>query len=323
MAISHSEKGVWFWGPDSYNKHANDYFGSPVGIYSIIISSTNLGPGTTLTTSSITAFSAMVHIQAPGNQSPTISFPVVQGMGFVSANYYGTTPLFQTNVLFKSLAKAQDGTNIGISKFIVNLMDNTTWYIYAVSATGSPLCLTLTSQSEIQATSNFYGVIQVAKETNNGKAESIYNQTAGAYPVSMRLSGSVKAQVGEYTFTWHKAGHQRTPLLIWALPHHVQSFDAKTTAKITCLRAITTVKGTASAVLADSWTLIENSLPINMGFTPWDPERGSLSYLPEKAKAKIFTIAQHEVNQDILGLSGGPSMYFSGKVGRIALSPQR
>ena len=314
MAISHTEEYQRFWGPDVYNIGATNYFGAPVGIHSIIISATNLNAGSVLTTSSITSFGVTVHLRPSQGADPAITFPVVQGMGFISANFYGATPLLQSGVLFKTLTRVAD-PKTGVSKFVVELEDGKTWYIYAVSATEASLDIKLVSRHELKATSGFFGTIQVAKETNNGKAQAAYDVVVGAYPVDLKLKGSVDGSAGEYTFEWEKAGvHQNSSLLMWAFPHHIQSFDLATSAKITMLTVPLTVKGVASAVLADSWTMVETDLPVDMGFAPWDADRGSLDKLPNAAKGFIRTIAQQEMSQDIYGQSGGPSMYFSGKV---------
>ena len=43
-----------------------------------------------------------------------------------------------------------------------------------------------------------------------------------------------------------------TTLIMFALPHHVESFDANTKSAITTVQLNTTTKGVATAVVADS-----------------------------------------------------------------------
>ena len=49
---------------------------------------------------------------------------------------------------------------------------------------------------------------------------------------------------------------------MFALPHHLQSFDYSTKAGVTDVQLITTTKGNGTAVLGDSWTLTEPELPV-------------------------------------------------------------
>ncbi|KAJ2898011.1 hypothetical protein MKZ38_004229 [Zalerion maritima] len=314
MAISHTEASMRFWGPDPYNIGGNNYFGHPVGVYAMIISAAELGEESVLTSSSISAFGLTVHLRPSKDAAPVVQFPVVQGMGFVTASYFGSTPVFHSGVLFRKLTKAEDHPRRGVYKFIVELEDNSKWYIYAVSSCGSPLDIELESQHQLRATSGFHGFIQVAKETNPDalSAEGIYDQSVGAYPVTLKMKGHVEDSSGQYTFKWIKGGHQSSKLLMWAFPHHVQGFDAETAGKMTGLKILLTTKGMATAVLSDSWTMLEPDLPVDMAFAPWDPDRGTLT-LPAGVNETIYTIAQQEMSQNIDAQSNLDSMYFSGK----------
>jgi len=104
--------------------------------------------------------------------------------------------------------------------------------------------------------------------------------------------------------------------LMFALPHHVESFSADTKAGITDLQLVTTTKGTATGVIADYWTMIEQ-LPIDMRFAPWSPETGSVDTLTEDAIAQIKDIAAGEVSQNMDRQTNSDSMYFGGKVSLI------
>ncbi len=83
---------------------------------------------------------------------------------------------------------------------------------------------------------------------------------------------------------------------------------------MTTLQLQTTTKGVATAVLANSWTMVEDRLPISMAFMPWSPQRGTIRNLSAAAKATIYKIAQQEVSQNMSQQSNQNSMYFSGKV---------
>jgi endo-1,3(4)-beta-glucanase len=101
---------------------------------------------------------------------------------------------------------------------------------------------------------------------------------------------------------------------MFALPHHVESFDAATSKHKTALQLQTTTKGIATAVLSNSWTLTENKMPTKMGFEPWSPILGSCASLTQGAIAKITEAAAEELCQDMNAQTNLDSMYFSGKV---------
>ena len=59
--------------------------------------------------------------------------------------------------------------------------------------------------------------------------------------------------------------------------------------------------------------MVESALPVDMGFAPWDPAKGSRG-LTANAKKIIAPIAKSEVSQDMDAQANTDSMYFSGKV---------
>jgi endo-1,3(4)-beta-glucanase len=169
----------------------------------------------------------------------------------------------------------------------------------------------------VQATSNWNGIIQIAK-LPNAAAELIYDTAAGAYATSAAVSGSVSGSDGTYTFAFVKKGIATVKLLMFALPHHVASFAASTQNVVTGLQLQTTTKGVATAVVGDSWTLNEN-LPTTMGFAPWNPTSGQSTILSASAINAIQSVAKSEVSQDMNAQTNLNSMYFSGKaLGKFA-----
>ena len=292
------------------------YFINPVGIQSVILSAKELGSDTALTTDSMTAFSARVHLRRNAGATPDISFPLVQGMGCVTGEYNGATPLIQTGVYFRTVTKATQPPGPNIAKYTLVLEDGRTWRVYGYSTTGAMLDLQVLNNGLAQATAPFYGAIQVCKDT--GDAEAIYDQAAGIYATGLELSGSADGVRGSYTFTFKREGKPSGLLLMYALPHHVESFDDATRAALQGAQLQTTTKGVATAILADQWTMIEPAMPIAMTFAPWSRKTGSLTKLSANAKATIRGIAAKEVSQNMFDQANLDSMYFSGKVGRDA-----
>lgn len=285
------------------------YFLCPVGIQSVVISATELHSATVLTTEHLTHGSVEVQLRTGPDHEPVVRFPLVQGMAFVTGIYNGGTPLIQSGVFFAEVSRKQMSSNT--MKFKLRLNDGKRWFLYATSTKGNPLDLQVANGGTMKARGVFYGIIQVAKDPGGG--ETLYDAAYGAYPTEKVLSGTVQSSKGTYTFKWNKGGLQDKKLLMFALPHLVSSFDAATKAAMTPLKLQTTVKGVATAVAADSWTMVEEQMPITMAFAPWSPNKGSIKSISSAAKEAIKKIAVQELSQDIDGQTNQESMYFSGK----------
>ncbi|KAL3423840.1 glycosyl hydrolase family 81 [Phlyctema vagabunda] len=310
MSIQHIDSNQKVFGPDA-SANPVQYFINPIGIQSIVLSAVELGSSTKLSTDSVTAFSANVNLAPSAGAAPTITFPLVQGMGFVTGIFNGGTPILQTGVFFRTVTRVTTSPKAGVTKYRIILEDGKTWLLYAWSPSGAALELKVVSNGLVQATSNFIGTIQIAKNPG-GVAEALYDAASGAYATTATLSGSVNGAQGSYTLSFTKGGIAGTTLIMFALPHHVQSFAATTKSAVTTVTLNTTTKGIATAVRADAWTLAEN-LPITMGFAPWSPSLGSQTALSASEKATILNIATSEVSQDMGAQSNLNSMYYSGK----------
>lgn len=289
------------------------YYINPAGIQSLVLSAAELGSTTTLTTDSLTQFSINVNLLAnAGDASPAITFPLVQGMGFLTAIYNGGTPTIQSGVFFRTLTRISFTPKSGVTKYSIVLEDGKTWFLYAHAPSGASLELQVVSNGLIQASSNWNGVVQVAKNPCGSACEALYDDASGAYATTATLTGSVSGAAGSYSIAFSRAGRTDANLLMFALPHHVESFDGATKGAVTSLQLQTTTKGMATAVTADAWTLNEQ-LPTNMDFAPWRPDTGSQSQLSDAAIAAIQEAAASEVSQDMDAQSNLDSFYFSGK----------
>ncbi len=92
----------------------------------------------------------------------------------------------------------------------------------------------------------------------------------------------------------------------------MNSFVPETAHGITTLRLQTTTKGIATGIIADAWHLTE-TLPVDIGFAPWNPVRRCIPSLPTAALSAIIDAAQVEIEQDFNVQCCLESMYFSGK----------
>lgn len=317
LSVSHIEQGQLTFGPGDPAR----YYINPLRIQSIIFSAVELGSSAVLTTDSLQGFSVNVNLASTSGALPLVSFPLVQGMGFVTGEYLGATPLLQSGVFFRTLTYVGPINDAATFKYRILLEDNTNWVLYVtpLSADGAPP-FSLVDSSRIQGPAAFIGTIQVAKNPGSDDAEATYDASAGAYAVNATVSGSVDGSSGSYTLQWGKAGITSNKLLMFALAHHVQSFDDTTASAKTDILLQTTTKGVATAVVADQFIMVENDLPVDIGFAPWSPSLGSVGVLSDEAITAINDAAATELNEDINAQTNLNSMYFSGKVSKPTIS---
>jgi endo-1,3(4)-beta-glucanase len=315
MSVSHIDANQRVFGPNPAANPAS-YFINPNGIQSLVLSAAELGSSTIISTDSLTASSINVNLIPSAGAAPAITFPLVQGMGFVTGLYNGATPVVQTGVFFRNISRSALSPKAGVTKYTFVLEDGKTWLLYAYSPSGLPLSLTVVSNSLAQSTSNWYGIIQLAKNPG-GAAEALYDAACGAYATSAALSGSVNGTTGTYSISFTKAGLTKTTLLMFALPHHIQSFSSVTQSCSSSIQLQTTTKGIATAVVADSWILVEPDMPLRMHFAPWSPTSGNKSTLSASVIATIQSAAVNELSQDMNQQTNLNSFYYAGKVVKI------
>ncbi|PTB77876.1 glycoside hydrolase family 81 protein [Trichoderma longibrachiatum ATCC 18648] len=313
MACSHTEASQRVFGKEKFNG-ASSYYLNPVGIQSLVLSAKELGKDTKLSIDSMTAFSARVHLSKDDGSPPAISFPLVQGMAYITAQYSGATPVIQSGVYFKTMTRVTRDLKKDLAKFTFHLEDGSTWLLYAWKTKGDPLDLKVTNNGLAESKMPFYGIIQVCKCPKSQQSEHILDDGAGIYPVSLELTGTARGSEGSYSFNFLIDGHQTGNLYMYALPHHVESFDQETSGRIqkeTQLQS--TTKGLATLVKGNHWTMVEPKMPVDMSFAPWDPKKGSIEKLSDHAKSIIRSAAAKEVAQNMISQSNLDSMYFSGK----------
>jgi endo-1,3(4)-beta-glucanase len=316
LAVSHTERVQLAAGlaNPGYDAGEWSFYINPLGVQSIILSASELGSDTQLTTDSIDAFSLNANLVVAGSSSPTITFPLVQGMGFVTGVYRSATPLLQSGVGIQRLVYA--GKILGtMFKYRVTLGNGFTWLIYVTPSDSNyeGNTFTLVNAASIQGPSGFDGLIQVAKvpwDATDDIQESIYDLSAGAYVTGGTISGAVEGKTGSYEFVWTKRGNSDQKLLMFALPHHITSLVS---GGVQNLNLMTTTKGMATAILADYWTFKESNLPIDMSFAPWTPARGSITKVDAAAVLAINLLGYEELQQNISAQANVGSLYYDGK----------
>jgi endo-1,3(4)-beta-glucanase len=318
MAISHTERSQFSFGPD---EKLPQYFISPIGIQHMSLSSADLGESTVMTVEGLKAFSAYTNFASSAGSRNIMTVPVVQGMGFITAIYDNTQPILSSSIFFRTVQYngSVDDANITF-KYCTQLEDNSRWLIYVtpLRADGVPP-MTLQGGSTIRGPNAFTGLIQVTKNPSGLDGERYFDGSAGSYATEATISGSVNGPSGSYTLSWTKGGVLSRPLIMYALPHHIESFDQETRGAITGIQLITTTKGAATAVQADSFTMIEPDLPTSIGFAPWEKAPNGAQggteniNLAASALQLVNDAGTTELAQDFISQTSLNSMYFSGK----------
>lgn len=316
MAVSHTERQQFAGGETDPVTGAWKFYASPIGVHSVILSSTELGNDTELTTDSLEAFSVNVNLAPRGGNGSRITYPLVQGMGFVTARYTQSTPVIASGVGISEITYLGAVGNNSTHKYQLELSNGFTWvaYITPQDSGYDVNGFTLIGGNTVQGPSGFEGTVQVAKiPANTTDAVDVYDSAAGAYPTSGSITGTTEGTSGRYTMSWKKGGAEDRDLLMFALPHHMQSLSEETKGGVTDVKLMTTVKGNSVAIRGDSWTLEENNLPVDMEFAPWQPGHGSIRAVSSEASAMINEAASTELQQDMSEMSNLDSMYYSGK----------
>ncbi|KAL9113220.1 MAG: hypothetical protein Q9227_002555 [Pyrenula ochraceoflavens] len=317
MSISHIDSDQKVYGPVTNTTPGDPvaYYINPIGIQSVILSAAEIGSSSVMTTDSLEQFSANINLLPQAGSNSGMTFPVASGMGFVTALYTDLTPAIQSSVFFDHI-EGSFNVKSGIWKYRLYLADQKQWLMYVMPSDGvTDPQITMSSATLITGRSGFSGTIQIAKNPGaSTQNEAIFDASSGAYPLAGHVQGYASGSSGSYAFGWDKGGPYaaNTSLLMFALPHHVESFDTATKNAATAVILDTTTKGDATAVMADTWTLLEPDLPVTMGFAPW-ANGTSATTLSSAAIAAIQPIAASEVSQNMSQQSDLDSMYYSGK----------
>ncbi|CAO2654489.1 Nn.00g112220.m01.CDS01 [Neocucurbitaria sp. VM-36] len=321
IAISHVERDKFAFGGGPSDDQPR-YFIAPIGIHSLVLSAEELGSDTYLSVEGLKAFSVYANLAASKRSRVLMSLPVVQGMGYVTAIYGQARPMLTTGVFFRTLdyIKPVNDASVVTHKYKIRLNDGTQWLLYATPSTAQGVPpFTLVNSTTIAGPADFVGMIQVTKNPAGPDGELVFDSSAGAYAISAAISGSVDGPSGSYSLTWTKGGVKSQTLLMYALPHHVESFDAQTKATLRNIKLVTTTKGYAQLVQADQITMIEDDLPDTIGFAPWAKAANGAAGGSENinlntgALALVNQVGISELSQDMNKQTRLNSMYYSGK----------
>jgi len=236
-------------------------------------------------------------------------------MGFVTAGYKNAAPTIQTG----GRGFVEVGTPVMIgttAKYKVKDLDGRDWLIYVnplSSTTYDAGAFVKIDASTLLGPAAFEGTIQVAKNPIGARGEAIYDNAFGTFATEARLTAVVNEARGTYSFSYAKIG--ASPLLMFALPHHIQSLDPELRSKVTDLQLRTATKGMATAVWAEKLTFIETNLPLTMSFGPWSPTMGLSAKIryPPDVLAFIGAIAENDLRRAMTEPIPQESYYYAGK----------
>ncbi|CCD26019.2 endo-1,3(4)-beta-glucanase NDAI_0G02440 [Naumovozyma dairenensis CBS 421] len=267
-----------------------------------------------------------IQLQLKKNDSQFIWFPLVQGMGFVTAIYYNLTPKFQSMIGFKSITLITNNQSlpINVSKYRILLQDDRIWTLYITLPVGSEttfrMSLTQIDGNTIVADKSISGtIVQIIPESHDQ-----IDRLAGSYVMDCTVeSYAINDNTDELNYKLkYKTSSQTKPspnTLIFALPHHIDVMTQQTLNTRTGIKLDSTVMGEMEAFITTEFNM-NLSIPTNLNFNPFTTIPGknnnnnnNIHYTPEILQS-IHKAAINESQNDILTESNLDSMYFSGKI---------
>ncbi|KAF8544809.1 endo-1,3(4)-beta-glucanase [Trichophaea hybrida] len=316
MVVSHAEKDKMSMGPDPKADPVQFYINPPDIKYFVFSAAEFKNKTTTITVDSTSRMSVNLNIHADrakfGDLTKKITFPLVQGMGLVTAQYSNLVPVMGSEIFFQSVNIAPS-PRMGIQKYRIKLEDNRTWLMYVIPSAGSPEFQYDMSENrrKLLGRGPFTGIIQIAKVPDNDKVtefEPTIDLAAGAYPTGATLDATVDGNSGSYTFNFIRQGDNNArKLLMFALPHHVDSFDSRTLAGKSNLQLRSPSKGMMLGFFGDSWTMQETNLPTHIS---WLPNAGKMN---DELRMAIYQSGSADMQQDLELNTDDASVYFAGK----------
>ncbi|QLG73884.1 hypothetical protein HG535_0F03960 [Zygotorulaspora mrakii] len=306
IAVAHIQASQRVFGPGS----PPQYFFNPIGIKSLVFSSTDYTTADdfSLGFASLTHMSAQVFLRK--NNDQYIRFPLVQGMGLITAIYHNLVPKLCTAVGIKSFQKVTSGNEQ--IKYKLLLENNVVWLLYVIVPGGCNIEITMQDANTLVGSASLdQCTMQIV--ANDAKDIDI---AAGCYPIHCELDCSTEGDIGKYQFRYLTEGKSVCgKTLMFAFPHHVSNFTDEMHSQPIVCQLDSTIKGVMNSYLTDSFEM-KVSIPKSLGFSPFTTISGKgngVRYSSDVLEA-VKKAASSEVNLDVSTESNLDSMYFSGKI---------
>lgn len=306
MAVSHTTAEQRVFGPGN----PPQYFFNPIKIKSFVFSSAEFNDASELLLKLESPKHLSVQAYLQKNDTQYIHFPLLQGMGFVTADYCNMQPKVQSAVGFRTFEK---GSTLGdTQRYNVVLENNRKWTVYVTVPSDKSLELSLQDGNTILGSRSVSKcTIQIVADNS-----SAIDQAAGCYPVDCSLSCSVSSATGTYQVNYQLAGGSGSgKTLLYALPHHVRSFTEAMSSLLIDSHLDSTICGSMTGLIADRLEM-SVEVPSELEFLPFTtiPGKSNPPQYSSEVLEAIRNAASSEVNGDVTNESNLNSMYFSGKV---------
>lgn len=313
LAISHTRHNQLVYGPDP-NRTPTQFYFNPSGIMSIVFSAREFSSTISMRMDSLDHMSVNANTL---DESGTLKMwtPLVRGMGMVTAKYYGVTPVIASQVGF---ARVQQESSLrpDLLKYRLILNDGVTWLMYVTTLPGQSIHFTLSNNNRLVSTNQGNYVVQVAA-LPDAASEYALDGAAGSYAVGASVTGNIDQDGlrGSYSINFKHAGSSRKGKpLMYALEHQVQSMTESMLSTWTMATLDSPAKGQMRGYITDKFTMVEPSLPRDVGYLPKAILPNYKSRLDDpNVRNLIAHAANQEMLQDINAQTNLDSMYFSGK----------
>lgn len=299
------------------NKYS--YYYNTINVRELIFSATSFS-AVKMRVKNMKVMSANVQLSKSGSTSNYIEFPVVQGMGLVTSIYHGSLiPRIDSAVGYTKLtAETSSNLKSNVLKYRVTLTTGVQWLLYVVLPDSSKSFSFTVGSNSLKGSQSIDGlIIQAAVAPSTTSQEQYYDRAVGKYPTEAKVKAhGYSGKTAEYRFSYNTKGSSKSGSpIVFALPHHVETFTSATTAYKTGITIPSTTKGNMTAYLTSELIMTE-TFTTDIQFLPWTKALGSstLTYSSAQLKA-IAKVANTELAVDIPTLVNSVnSNYYSGKV---------
>ncbi|KAK6460301.1 hypothetical protein DFJ63DRAFT_323804 [Scheffersomyces coipomensis] len=303
LTIYHAQESDRVFGPGS----PASYFYSPTGIQELVFTAADFDANFEFGLINMSKFAVTTRFTATDNGY--MDCPIVQGMGFVTAIYNNLIPQINSSVGFQSV-QGTTSPKSGILKFIITLLNGTTWSLYVTMPSGQSLSFKLQDSNSIITSNSVDGAVF---QLCFGE-DSNFDSAAGCYPTDATLTATVNGSSCTYGFDYSVSGSSNSgTTLMFAAPHQVATFTSQTTGTQTSLTCLSTTLGTMIGCLTNSFQM-EEQIPTSMEWDPYTTIPGNSSNYTANTIAAITAAATNEVNDDVVTMANVNSMYTSGKI---------
>lgn len=316
MAVSHTRKEQFVYGPDPNVKPAQFFF-SPVGIQSIVFSATEFDEGNTnlgIEDASDFSVKTILTSNTCGGQERLI-INLVQGMGMVTGIYEGLRPKILSQVGFANV-ETQMPPHPKMLKYVLTLFNQVKWVMYVTIPDGVevPSFYLTDNNSFVSNISGPRYVVQIAEAPEG--TEQTYDFCAGRYLTGASLTGDIidNGAKGVYRIQYEAEGEclDAKPL-VFVAPHQEAALTPQMAQKKTNIQLDSTNMGVLTGYISTVIEMAED-LPNYIGFLPYCSFKNCSRVLKPDIKNLIQSVATQELQSgDVVNESNLNSMYFSGK----------